>query len=78
MGLKAALFLVAGALSCLLLLLANPSWMTALLLCVIAWCSARFYYFAFYVAERWVDPSYRFTGLWSLLAHVFKKERHAH
>jgi hypothetical protein len=75
--LKAALFLVAGTLSCGLILLANPGWRTFLFLCVIVWCSARFYYFAFYVAERWVDPSYRFSGLWSLVAHALNARRHS-
>jgi len=36
------------------------------LLTISIWCFCRFYYFAFYVTQHYVDPNYRFTGLWSL------------
>ena len=34
---------------------------------VLAWASARAYYFAFYVLERYVDPRLRYAGLLALL-----------
>ena len=68
--LKGVLFLVAGVLSAGVVLLESPTLRTATLLCVTVWCFARFYYFAFYVVERWVDPTYRFTGICSLAAHM--------
>lgn len=37
--------------------------------------SARLYYFMFYVIERYVDPSYRFSGLASALRYLFFRSR---
>ena len=69
MYLKASLFVLTGILSGALLLLQNPSWTTVALITALAWSAARSYYFAFYVVQRYVDPAYRFSGLWSLAAH---------
>ena len=68
--LKGVLFLIVGLLSSMLLLLDHPEIKTALLLAVAVWCFCRFYYFAFYVIERYVDPSYRFSGLCSLARYL--------
>ena len=62
---KGFLFLLAALLAGALLVLQNPRLQTAALLAIAVWCFARFYYFAFYVIERYVDPAYRFAGLWS-------------
>jgi hypothetical protein len=70
---KGFLFLLAGAMASALLLLDNPSWQTALLLAVAVWCFARFYYFAFYVIEHYVDPGYRFAGLWSFARYLLRR-----
>jgi hypothetical protein len=40
------------------------------------WAFCRFYYFAFYVIEHYVDASYRFSGLLSLLHYAISKRRH--
>jgi hypothetical protein len=45
----------------------------ALLLAIVIWSFCRFYYFAFYVLERYVDPSYRFSGLWSLGVYLARR-----
>ena len=42
------------------------------LLCVI-WASARLYYFMFYVIEKYVDPNFRFSGVWSFFRYLGKK-----
>jgi len=60
---KGVLFLLAGLLAAGLLLVEHPDWKTAILLGLAIWCFCRFYYFAFYVIERYVDPGYRFAGL---------------
>jgi len=60
---KGILFLCLGFLSSALLWLDRPTLNRALLLAVEIWSFCRFYYFAFYVIERWVDPRYRFAGL---------------
>ena len=64
---KAALFLAILASSCSLLFMGEPNWRTALLLSFVIWASARLYYFMFYVIERYIDPSYRFSGIGSAL-----------
>ena len=43
------------------------------LLAIAEWCFARFYYFAFYVIQHYVDPSYRFAGLGSFAAYLLRK-----
>jgi len=68
--LKGLLFLFLGLASAALILLENPSLRIAALLCLCIWSFARAYYFAFYVIERYVDPNYRFSGLWSCLRYL--------
>ena len=63
--LKGVLFLGLGIMSSLLLLLEAPTFKVAALLALSIWCFCRFYYFAFYVIQHYVDPGYRFSGLWS-------------
>jgi hypothetical protein len=67
---KGILFLLVGVLAVALLLLDRPSWKTAALLALTIWSFCRFYYFAFYVLEKYVDPSYRFAGLTSLVRYL--------
>jgi hypothetical protein len=50
-----------------LLILDAPRLRTALLVAVLAWSAARLYYFLFYVLERYVDPSLRYSGLVALI-----------
>jgi hypothetical protein len=73
--LKGILFLLVGLLSSLLLVLEHPHIKTALLLAISVWCFCRFYYFAFYVIEHYVDPTYRFSGLWSFARHLMSRPR---
>src|SRR6201987_4824498 len=61
--LKGALFLLLGLLCVTLLLLERSSFADALLLVVAVWSFCRFYYFAFYVMEKYVDAEYRYSGL---------------
>lgn len=70
---KGLLLVAAGLLSAVLLLLERPTLRTALLLALSVWCFARAYYFAFYVIERYIDPGYRFAGLWSLARFVVRR-----
>jgi hypothetical protein len=75
MWLKAWLFLFIGIVASTLLLVKNWSWRTALLLSLALWGFCRAYYFAFYVIERWVDPSYKFSGLGAFLVWCFRKRK---
>ncbi len=73
--LKGILFLLVGFLASILLLLDSPTWKTALLLALAIWCFCRFYYFAFYVIEHYVDPGYKFSGLWSFVRYLLREQK---
>ncbi len=70
---KAFLMLVAGVMASILILIDHPAIRTAVLLAVAIWGFCRAYYFAFYVVERYVDPTFRFSGLMAFLWYVAKK-----
>ena len=70
---KAALFVLAGAMAGALILVDRPTWKVTVLLVLTVWCFARAYYFAFYVIEHYVDPAYRFAGLWSFARYVVRR-----
>ena len=72
--LKGVLFLFAGIISSLLLILDRPDLKTVLLLALSIWCFCRCYYFAFYVIEHYVDPAYKFSGLWSFVRYSLGKK----
>jgi len=72
--LKGILFLIVGIITALLLFLDNPKWQTAGLLALAIWSFCRFYYFAFYVIERYVDSSYKFSGLFSFAKYLFRRK----
>ena len=72
--LKGVLFLVIGLLAAGLLLIEYPNFKTAALLAISVWCFCRFYYFAFYVIEHYVDPGYRFSGLCSFLVYLLSRK----
>ena len=72
---KGFLFLLLGTLASALLILDNPTWKAVLLLALAIWCFCRFYYFAFYVIERYVDPAYKFSGLISFVKYLFQRRR---
>jgi hypothetical protein len=67
---KGFLFLLAGVVSSVLLVIEQPTLKVAFLLCVSVWCFSRFYYFAFYVIEHYVDPGYRFAGLLDFVRYI--------
>lgn len=69
---KGILFLLLGVAAATLLILENPSWKIVGLLALVIWCFCRFYYFAFYVIEKYVDPGYKFSGLWSFACYLLR------
>jgi hypothetical protein len=75
MYLKAGLFLAIGVVSVALLLLDHPSLKAAALIGLAVWAFCRVYYFAFYVIERYIDPEYRFAGLWSVVGYLRSRDR---
>ncbi len=70
---KGLLFFVLGIAASVLLILDNPSWKTILLLLLAIWSFCRFYYFAFYVIQHYVNPNYRFSGLISCLRYLLRR-----
>lgn len=71
--LKGFLFLVTGLLSLAALLLESPTLRTAFLLVVAVWSFCRLYYFMFYVIEKYVDPSFKFAGLYSFVVYLLRR-----
>lgn len=72
---KGFLFLCGGILASALLIAEHPTAKVALLLSIAIWSFARFYYFAFYVIGRYVDPRYRFSGLGSFAVYLLRTTR---
>jgi hypothetical protein len=69
--LKGILFLLIGLTSAGLVWEETRSLRTALLLALTIWAFCRAYYFAFYVLEKYVDPQFRFAGLWSMIRYIW-------
>ena len=61
--LKGGLFVALGLIASGLLIAQLPDLRYAFLLAIVIWAFCRAYYFAFYVIQHYVDPSYRFAGL---------------
>src|SRR5690348_15878081 len=72
--LKGILFLLVGLLASALLVLEQPALKVVVLLAIVVWCFCRFYYFAFYVIEHYVDGNYRFSGLWSFFRYLMQRQ----
>jgi hypothetical protein len=72
---KGLLFLLIGIVAAVLVFLDRPNWRTGLLLVLVIWSFCRFYYFAFYVIEKYVDPNYKFSGLLSFARYLFRRRR---
>ena len=73
--LKGVLFAGIVVASAAAILLAQPTWRVAALLVLLAWASARFYYFLFYVLEKYVDPGLRYAGVWALVKEIVRRRR---
>lgn len=72
---KGLLFLLVGLISAALLILETPTLKQTVLLAITIWCFCRFYYFAFYVIEHYVDLTYKFSGLWSFAGYLIKTKK---
>lgn len=71
---KGILFLLLGLYAGGLILVELPSLKIATLLALCIWCFCRFYYFAFYVIEKYVDSQFRFSGLWDFFLYLIKRK----
>jgi hypothetical protein len=72
---KGLLFLLIGMVAVVLVFLDEPTWKTAVLLILVIWSFCRFYYFAFYVIEKYVDSNYKFSGLISFVKYWLRRRR---
>ena len=71
--LKGFLFFLTGFISSLLLVLLNLNFKTIVLLLLAIWGFCRAYYFAFYVIQHYIDPTYKFSGLIDFAKYSIKK-----
>ncbi len=69
---KGALFVLGGTMAVGLILVEHPTIKVALLLAIAIWCFARAYFFAFYVIEHYIDPGYKFAGLWAFIRYLYR------
>jgi hypothetical protein len=70
---KGFLFLILGCMAVSLIIAEYQTLKLALLLTIAVWSFCRFYYFAFYVIEHYIDSRYKFTGLGSLLMYLVRR-----
>ena len=73
--LKGGLFVVLGLLAASLLIAQMQTFSSAILLLICIWAFCRAYYFAFYVIEHYVDPSFRFAGLTDFARYALRLKR---
>lgn len=72
---KGFAFLIIGATAGILVLIETASLKIGLLLAICVWAFCRFYYFAFYVIENYVDKEYRFAGLIDFARYLIGRPR---
>ena len=70
---KGLMFLAIAMFAAFLILAESPTIRVGLLLVALIWASCRFYYFLFYVLERYVDSSLRYAGLFSLMRALLQR-----
>ncbi len=70
---KGIMFFGIAVVAAALALFESPSARTAILLALLVWAACRFYYFLFYVLERYVDPTLRYAGLIALVRAILEK-----
>ena len=72
---KGWLFLAGGFTAVGLVMAEHPDLKTGVLLAISIWCFCRFYYFAFYVIQHYVDDQFRFAGLFDFAMYLLKRKR---
>ena len=70
---KGAMFLIIGFLAAALLFLQAPEWKTAALITVAVWAFCRFYYYLFYVLERYLGRDQKFSGIFDAIAWLVRR-----
>ena len=72
MRVKGVLFVILGFGAAGLVLYESPSWRVAALMSIAVWAFCRAYYFAFYVIEKYIDPTFRFSGLGAAAVYLLR------
>jgi hypothetical protein len=72
--LKGWLFLLLAAIASFGILIQNLSWQNALLLAIGLWAACRWYYYMFYVIEKYVDTGFKFAGLGSFVRYMIGRK----
>ena len=72
---KGILFLVAGLMAAGLILLEIPTLKVAAYLLITVWSFCRFYYYLFYVLERYIGREKRFAGIFDALCSFLRSTR---
>ena len=70
---KGIAFLIITVVVAVLLLFESPSVRTAVFVVLLVWAACRFYYFLFYVLERYVDQTLRYAGIIALVRTILAK-----
>ena len=69
---KGALFVLLGILAAVLLFAEVPTIKTAVLICITVWAFCRFYYYLFYVIDRYLGRDKRFSGVFDVLQFLLR------
>lgn len=72
---KGVMFAVIVLLSAAGVLFYDDPWHELPLLIIALWAACRFYYFLFYVLERYVGVEGRYAGVLDLLTRLWRKQR---
>ena len=73
--LKGGLILALGLFACGLILFESPRWRTVLFLAIAVWAFCRFYYFLFYVLERYAGRKEPFAGVLDALVYLLFRRK---
>ena len=72
---KGLLFLLLGIIAASFLIFLTARWDVLILLLISIWAFCRFYYFAFYVIQNYVDSDYKFDGLYSVVIYLIQRAK---
>lgn len=72
---KGFLFLILLILSSGLLIVQRCTLETVFLLGLVIWSSARFYYFLFYVIQKYVDRDFNYSGICAAIRYYLKGKK---
>ena len=72
---KGGLFVLLAALAGANLVLARPTPGTVALVLIVAWASARFYYFLFYVVNQYLDRDLSYASVTDMVRVALSRRR---